>query len=96
MPGWYKKCIHYEKPALMETLLCPKTPACPIFNGILKGTEYIDVYKRQYCEAGEEGRNRCRRFQVASITGKCPENVLPNSTKTAEQIVEEMKKSGAI
>jgi hypothetical protein len=80
----------------MENSLCPKTPACPIFNGILKGTEFTDVYKKQYCEAGESGRKRCRRFQVASLTGKCPPNVLPNSSKTAEEIVIEMKKSGLV
>jgi len=80
----------------MEAMLCPKTPACPIFNGILKGTEYTEVYKKQYCEAGEAGRKRCRRFQVAAAVGKCPPNVLPNSTKTIEQIVDEMKKSGVI
>jgi len=76
----------------MEPMLCPKTPACPIFNGILKGTEFTEVYKKQYCEAGETGRKRCRRFQVASVIGKCPPNILPNSTKTAEQIIDEMKK----
>jgi hypothetical protein len=80
----------------MDNNICPKTPACPIFNGILKGTEFTEVYKKQYCEAGEEGRKRCRRFQVASITGKCPPNVLPNASKTAEEIVGEMKKSGLV
>ena len=75
----------------MEIMLCPKTPLCPIFNGILKGTEFTDVYKRLYCEAGEAGRKRCRRFQVASIVGKCPANVLPNASKSAEEIVKEMK-----
>ena len=80
----------------MEALICPKTPACPIFNGILKGTEFTEVYKKQYCEAGEVGRKRCRRFQVASVTGKCPSNVLPNSTKTLKEIVQEMKKTGLI
>lgn len=80
----------------MEPMLCPKTPACPIFNGILKGTEFTEVYKKQYCEAGEAGRKRCRRFQVAGIIGKCPPNVLPNSSKTADQIIEEMKKNGLI
>jgi len=78
----------------VEAVTCPKTPACPIFNGVLKGTEYTDVYKRLYCEAGEEARKRCRRFQVASITGKCPPGVLPNASKTAEAIVAEMKKTG--
>jgi hypothetical protein len=77
----------------METNLCPKTPGCPIFNGILKGTEYTEVYRRLYCEAGEAGRKRCRRFQIAAITGKCPPNVLPNASKTAEQIIAEMNNS---
>jgi hypothetical protein len=80
----------------MEEMICPKTPGCPIFNGILKGTEFTEVYKKQYCEAGEAARKRCRRFQVAAITGKCPPNILPNSTKTPEQIIQEMKASGAI
>lgn len=80
----------------MEANLCPKTPGCPIFNGILKGTEYTEVYKKQYCEAGEVGRERCRRFQVAKLTGKCPPNILPNSTKTADEIITEMKKAGLI
>lgn len=80
----------------MEEMLCPKTPACPIFNGILKGTEFTEVYKRQYCEAGPVGRNRCRRYQVANTIGKCPPNILPNSSKTVEQIIDEMKQSSAI
>jgi hypothetical protein len=78
----------------METSLCPKTPGCPIFNGVLKGTEYTEVYQNLYCKAGEEGRKRCRRFQVAAIMGKCPPNVLPNASKTAEQIIADMKKAG--
>jgi hypothetical protein len=77
----------------METNLCPKTPACPIFNGILKGTEFTEVYRKLYCEAGEAGRKRCRRFQVATLTGKCPPNILPNATKTADQIIAEMNTS---
>jgi hypothetical protein len=78
----------------MEPNVCPKTPGCPIFNGILKGTQFTEVYQSQYCLAGEEGRKRCRRFQVAAIIGKCPPNVLPNAIKTAEAIVEEMRKAG--
>ena len=78
----------------MESMLCPKTPLCPIFNGILKGTEFTDVYKRLYCEAGEAGRKRCRRFQVSAIIGKCPSNILPNATKSAEAIVKDMKAAG--
>lgn len=80
----------------MEANLCPKTPNCPIFSGILKGTEFTEVYKRQYCEAGEEGRKRCRRFQVAKLVGKCPPNILPNSSKTVDEIISDMKKAGLI
>lgn len=80
----------------MQTQLCPKTVACPIFNGILKGTEYTEVYRRLYCEAGEAGRNRCRRFQIAAKIGKCPPNVLPNATKTADQIIADMKSAGQL
>jgi len=79
----------------MDNQLCPKTIACPIFSGVLKGTEYNEVYKRLYCTAGEEGRKRCRRFQVAAILGACPPNVLPNATKTAEEIIAQVKKVSA-
>ena len=80
----------------MEPQVCPKTPKCPIFNGILKGTEYTETYKKLYCEAGEQGRSKCRRFQVATAVGVCPPNVLPNSSKTVEEIVQSMKDQGII
>jgi hypothetical protein len=77
----------------MEVKICPKTMTCPIFSGVLKGTEYVDVYKKLYCEAGEEGRNKCKRFQVSSIAGKCPPNLLPNSSKSVDDIIADMKKT---
>jgi hypothetical protein len=80
----------------METQICPKTPKCPIFNGILQGTQYTETYKNLYCEAGETGRNKCMRFLVSQKVGKCPENVLPNSTKSIDEIIEEMRKKGEI
>ncbi|MBN2213778.1 MAG: hypothetical protein JW723_05990 [Bacteroidales bacterium] len=80
----------------MEEKICPKTPKCPIFQGILKGTEFTETYKRLYCEAGEEGRNRCKRYQVALRVGKCPDNILPNSSKTVEEIIVTMKEKGEI
>ena len=76
--------------------LCPKTPKCPIFNGILKGTEYTETYQKLYCKAGEEGRKRCRRYQVAEKIGMCPPDILPNSTKTAEEILSNLKAKGLI
>jgi hypothetical protein len=80
----------------MEPKTCPKTPACPIFNGILKGTEYKEIYIKLYCEAGEAGRKKCRRFQVAARAGKCPPNILPNSSKSVEEIIADMKKAGLV
>lgn len=80
----------------MEPQICPKTEKCPIFNGILKGTEFTETYKKLYCEAGVDGRNRCRRFQVATKVGVCPPDILPNSSKTVEQIVQSMKEQGII
>ncbi|MBN1118746.1 MAG: hypothetical protein JXA77_16160 [Bacteroidales bacterium] len=80
----------------MESLECPKTEKCPIFNGILKGTTYTEVYKKQFCLAGEAGRNKCKRFLVATKVGKCPPNILPNSMKSVDEIIEEMKKNGDI
>jgi len=80
----------------MVEALCPKTVKCPIFSGVLKGTEFTETYKKLYCEAGEDGRNRCKRFQVAEAVGKCPDNVLPNSSKTVKEIIAVMKAKGEI
>lgn len=80
----------------MEATLCPKTVKCPIFNGILKGTEYTETYKKLYCEAGEEGIKRCRRFQVAEKVGVCPPDILPNSSKSIDEIIDKMKAQGVI
>ncbi len=80
----------------METTNCPKTEKCPIFNGILKGTEYTETYKNLYCQAGIEGRNKCIRFQVAEKCGTCPPDILPNSSKKVDEIIAAMKAQGTI
>ncbi|MBN1413794.1 MAG: hypothetical protein JW973_01735 [Bacteroidales bacterium] len=77
----------------MNNDVCPKAEKCPIFSGILKGTDYPEVYKRLYCEAGEAGCMRCKRFQVAQVLGKCPDNLLPNSTRSVEEIIKEFQNS---
>lgn len=80
----------------MEAALCPKTPKCPIFNGVLKGTEYTQTYKNLFCENGKVGRQNCRRFQVSELVGKCPPNILPNSAKSVEDIIAKMRLDGLI
>ena len=48
----------------------------------------IDDYKRQYCYAGKESWESCKRFQVRGIVGKCPLDILPDSPMSAEEIIE--------
>lgn len=80
----------------MNNQICPNTPKCPIFSGVLQGTQYTDTYKRLYCEAGEAGMQKCTRYQVAKTIGKCPPRILPNSTKSAAEIIAEMRVNGEL
>jgi hypothetical protein len=67
--------------------LCPSAEKCPIFNGMLKDKVVATkMYQTQYCEAGEEGRNKCRRWQSKERFGKVPPNLLPNSFKSLDDI----------
>jgi len=80
----------------MESPECPRTPKCPIFNGVLKGTQFTETYKSLYCMAGMEGRLKCRRYQVSEKCGKCPPDILPNSSKSVDEIIDSMKKAGIL
>jgi hypothetical protein len=72
-------------------MICKNFEKCPIYNGILQDKEMTARnYKRQYCEAGEDGWNTCKRYLVKEKTGKCPADLLPNSFKTVDAIVAEM------
>jgi hypothetical protein len=75
----------------METI-CKNYEKCPIYSGVLVGKEVTaQGYKRLFCEAGGEGWNKCKRFLVKEQTGKCPPELLPNSIKSIEAIIKEMK-----
>ncbi len=66
---------------------CSGIDKCPIYSGILQGKEFTTkAYKKMYCEAGEEGRNNCKRWQVKQRYGACPPNLLPNSIESVESI----------
>lgn len=66
---------------------CPNTEKCPLFNGILKDkTMTVKSYKSLYCEAGKEKYGTCKRYMSKEIFGKCPDDLLPNSILTIEQI----------
>lgn len=67
--------------------ICPSADGCPIFQGILKNKEFTtQLYKKEYCEAGEPGREKCRRWQCKQKYGMVPDKLLPNSFKTLDQI----------
>ncbi len=66
---------------------CKNSPKCPIYSGVLKGMNFTaSVYRQHYCDGGEAGWKKCKRYQVKELTGVCPENILPNSGKTVEEI----------
>ncbi|NLT49331.1 MAG: hypothetical protein GXX85_00240 [Ignavibacteria bacterium] len=70
--------------------VCPSADKCPIFSGVLKGKEITSKnYRLQYCENGIVGRNNCKRWQCKNKFGKVPEQLLPNSKKTLEEIAAE-------
>jgi hypothetical protein len=76
----------------MSTQLCKNYEKCPIYNGVLSGKgATAGIYKRNYCEAGEAGWLQCKRFIVKEKTGKCPPDLLPNSTKSIEEIIKNIE-----
>ncbi len=67
--------------------ICNLASQCPIFNGILTGKESTSrAYRVQFCEAGEDNWNTCKRFMTKNRFGKCPPDLLPNSSLTIEAI----------
>lgn len=75
----------------MDANTCKNYERCPIFNGTLKGMEMTaKSYRKQFCQAGVSGWNNCKRFQVNAKTGKCPAGLLPNSSKSVEDIIASM------
>ena len=81
----------------MEANLCPKTPSCKLFNdNLLKRKDSAEVYKNLFCRAGDSKYVNCKRYMVSERTGKCPGSIMPNSTYSIDEIVEQMKKSGEL
>jgi len=77
---------------IMEKSVCKNYKTCPIFTGALQGKEVTSKgYKSQYCEAGESGLTKCKRFLVKEKSGKCPPDLLPNSFKSVEEIIAAMQ-----
>jgi len=68
--------------------ICVNSGTCPIYTGILESNALlIETYKRLYCENGKQGRENCKRYQVLSIMGTCPYDILPNSDLSVDTII---------
>lgn len=76
----------------MEIQLCKNYEKCPIFNGILGGKEAtINSYKKSYCtNPSPSGWVSCKRYMIKEIAGKVPQELLPNSSKSVEEIISNM------
>lgn len=71
---------------------CENYARCPVFNGVLLWMEMTAKhYKTKYCEAGPEGWEQCKRYQVKKKTGVCPPDLLPNAIKSVEEIIAGLK-----
>jgi len=68
--------------------LCPKVAKCPIFlNNVLTVQNVEVAYKRLYCEAGESRYTTCKRFIVSNKIGKCTPDIMPNCSRSIEEII---------
>ena len=72
--------------------LCPKYEKCPIYiKNVFKNETAGETYRILYCSAGEAKYSTCKRFIVSNIVGRpAPENIMPNSSLTVEQIIAKM------
>ncbi|MDR2040105.1 MAG: hypothetical protein LBQ60_19450 [Bacteroidales bacterium] len=75
-----------------EDKFCERLKGCPIYAGYLKSNDVLSsAYKHKYCET-ENGKEICKRYQVAKIMGYCPEYILPNSQLPVEEIIKDEEK----
>jgi len=83
----------FAKELIMDDdIICERALKCPIYSGILASNEVlIQTYKNLYCDAGKHGRDKCKRYQVALLVGKCPPDILPNSNLSVEDIIRNME-----
>jgi len=67
---------------------CPKVEKCPIFiNNVLAIENAAVAYRKLYCEAGLQKYSNCKRYIVSNRIGKCPPDIMPNCSRTVEEII---------
>lgn len=68
--------------------ICPKVEKFPIFiNNVLTVENAAVAYKGLYCQAGQSKYSTCKRFIVSNMGFACPPDVMPNCSKTIEEIL---------
>ena len=71
-----------------KTDICLNAEKCPLFLGLLAGKEtFTNFYKSTFCEAGVKKYKKCKRYIIKEMYGKCPPDLLPNTSLSIEQIV---------
>jgi hypothetical protein len=76
-----------------DAKICERAEKCPLFGGLLESNKLlIQTYKHLYCENGKAGREKCKRYQVATKAGSCPHDILPNSSLLVDEIIKRMGK----
>ena len=73
--------------------ICPRAAKCPIYSGVLESkVVLVQTYKSMYCETGESGRDKCKRYQVIMRGWACPPDLLPNSHVSVDDIISKMER----
>jgi len=73
----------------MEEFFCPNMNTCAFVNktGFTVSEKVRAKYLKDYCNASESRRNRCKRLIMKSTYHFCPDFVLPDTTLTPDEII---------
>lgn len=68
---------------------CIYYSGCPILSGKIAIDENtLKGYKERYCNGGKKAWSMCIRYQVRDIVGRCPLDIMPDSTMSPEEVIE--------
>ena len=76
----------------MNNKHCPKIKECPIFQKKVLFSERLgETYRNLFCNVPEY-YSSCKRYIVSEKTGlKIPENIMPNSKLSIDEIINRIK-----
>ncbi len=78
----------------MSTTTCPKLEKCPIFLKNIFHNELVGkTYKHLFCQSEDNNHFNCKRYLFSEKFKKsAPDNVLPNTTLSLEEIAKRLEK----